>query len=40
MSQQVRVPPFSLGGRVVLVAHLLMLAAVLIGRLGVCRRRS
>ncbi|MFI7553424.1 hypothetical protein ACIBQ2_27200 [Micromonospora sediminimaris] len=35
MSQQVRVRPFALGGRVVLVAHLLMLAAVLIGSLGV-----
>ncbi|MEV4711372.1 hypothetical protein [Micromonospora sp. NPDC049374] len=35
MSQQVRVRPISLGGRVVLTAQLLMLAAALIGSLGV-----
>ncbi|NGM13389.1 hypothetical protein [Verrucosispora sioxanthis] len=35
MSQQLRVRPVSLGGRVVLAAQLLMLATVLIGSLGV-----
>ncbi|MEV2239789.1 hypothetical protein [Micromonospora sp. NPDC049891] len=35
MSQQVQARPFSLGGRVVLAAQLLMLTAVLVGSFGV-----